>query len=464
MEVGAPESHIAHVIPPSSDDGALVRTSTGYDLIAHLERVLESRSIAAAFGARLVQEGYITVVDFEKITLPELTRLGFKQGHIKKVQQYKHLLHTDNDSNEADFEELLRSRPGEQSPKLRNDDQQNQPTPPPKARLWKRLMTAFIGVAVISSISVFVAMFVVGTGPKETDDTSRPSDPFRAATSMTSMCAGKPVGTLCDDSNIETTGDNCQGAPGWSCIGEVALVSSVTFNIAIDEVDLAALDIGDGPDVIDNHPIASSAKQALARTLSAAGMQCVPSDLTVLSINAGSLVIDYVVRVLPMFATPNVRADAVAAIADPASVGLVDSAMAIVVETADGSEILGSGATTDTFTSYSWSLSNVCPQCSTRCGMAAKYRPGEGHNIDEYECMEDGRTNLPHICRETIGAPPQSYLECCPATPPCDDSTSTTTQPQPQPEPQHGQPQPEPDDVVSERTPCITLRYTTSTI
>ena len=98
---------------------------------------------------------------------------------------------------------------------------------------------------------------------------------------------------------------------------------------------------------LNESPVATSAKQTLQPILSAAGMECTVDDITILSISAGSLIIDYKVEVPAAVATPQIRQTATAAVADPASVGLPADAAAITVTVVDesGAETeIGKGA------------------------------------------------------------------------------------------------------------------------
>ena len=153
-----------------------------------------------------------------------------------------------------------------------------------------------------------------------------------------------------------TTRPQCVYSTEYACEGKVALVAAVTFDIAIDDTaDIAGVADVDGTlneeakiERLNESPVATSAKQTLQPILSAAGMECTVDDITILSISAGSLIIDYKVEVPAAVATPQIRQTATAAVADPASVGLPADAAAItvtVVNSDTGAETeIGKGA------------------------------------------------------------------------------------------------------------------------
>ena len=89
------------------------------------------------------------------------------------------------------------------------------------------------------------------------------------------------------------------------------------------------------------------------------------------------MIVDYSVSVSPEDATPEVRANAVAAVENPASVGVAPDAMAITV-----GDVVTTGATAMHFRSYSWV--RVRASCPTECGVAGSTPP------DSYLCEEDG--------------------------------------------------------------------------
>ena len=229
----------------------------------------------------------------------------------------------------------------------------------------------------------------------------------------TRFCQSGGIGESCDDSDDETTGDICHTALADSCAGKVILASSVSFDIAIDDTELSALSIGTTAGDTDRHPIAADAKASLAATLSSAGMTVSAADITILSIAAGSLVIEYSVEVLPSLATPQLRAASAAAVVNPTTVGLPADAMALTVATAAGVTIQASSAVHADFKSYSWVLRSACPAgaCSLFCNATAIFRGPGG--VDEYACLEDGTEVDATLCETAVGSVPDTTFECC---------------------------------------------------
>ena len=241
-------------------------------------------------------------------------------------------------------------------------------------------------------------------------------------------------GSACDDGNDETTGDSCESLEAGSCAGKIALVSTVTFDIAVDQVNSTL----STAEEVNSSPVALAVKPALATALTAGGMSCSAEDITVLSIVVGSLVVDYKVVVPPALATPDIKAAASAAVTDPASVGLPVNTMAITVSTTDASGNVISVTSSNTpiaeaFRSYSYVMvAGSCPAagCNATCGALALSVQ------DSYTCQEDGMvvfgTHAP--CITTLGAVPESTTECCPAADP--DACQPPLPPAPEPEPE----------------------------
>jgi hypothetical protein len=259
------------------------------------------------------------------------------------------------------------------------------------------------------------------------------------------VCAPLPEDSPCDDRNDETVDDRCGSTKAGSCAGKIALVSSVTFDIPIFELDdtqtASSDDAGNetARPAVDSSPIARVVKPALATALTAGGMNCTEDDIVVLSISAGSLVVDYRVQVPPVLATPSIRAAAAAAVADPASVGLPVDTMAISVVTTDasGNAITVTSSNTpivEAFRSYAYVLlAGSCPaaaDCSSICGTAALTAP------DEYTCHEDGELiDDQEPCVSALGGVPSSSTECCPAADPdaCRPAPPPESAPEPEP-------------------------------
>merc|ERR1711968_342247 len=106
-------------------------------------------------------------------------------------------------------------------------------------------------------------------------------------------------------------------------------------------------------------------------------MNCTAHDIHVFSITAGSLVVDYTVRIPSVLATPEIKAAATAAIANPASAGLPVDTMAITIPTIDesGNTVMVTSSNTpaavETFTSFAFvMIAGDCPSalnCSITC-------------------------------------------------------------------------------------------------
>ena len=147
-----------------------------------------------------------------------------------------------------------------------------------------------------------------------------PADPARCAEQTmptnTAECAAVSDGSLCDDGDPETNNDVCDGT---TCAGKVALVSQLSFDIAVE--------MAEGSD--EFAAVEQSIKTALAATLVGTGLECSADDITVIGWYAGSLVVGYRVDVPASAVTPAIKASAIDAIADPAgpvaSIVIVDA-------------------------------------------------------------------------------------------------------------------------------------------
>eukprot|EP01043_Picozoa_sp_COSAG02_P053247 COSAG02_NODE_5853_length_3988_cov_2.188995_2_plen_695_part_00 len=254
-------------------------------------------------------------------------------------------------------------------------------------------------------------------------------------------CETQAVGAACDDGDEQTMGDVCMSELADSCVGRVNLVAAMTYDVAIDASDVASM--VDENYAVDESPIATVLKEKLATTLSAASMSCTVQDITILSIVAGSLVIDYVVRVPAALATPAIKAAASAAVADPTTVGLPHAVMTIELSNTDGDTVIATGAVQETFRSYAFVGSRACPTtpCPVLCGAPALIVE------DIYSCVEDKVPTNMSLCVASLGPVPTSSTLCCAATDSCRDSTVSSL-PEPEPEPQSFVLQPEPEPAA----------------
>jgi hypothetical protein len=259
-------------------------------------------------------------------------------------------------------------------------------------------------------------------------------------------CETQAIGSTCDDGDEQTMGDVCASELANSCAGKVNLVAAMTYDLAFDATDVAAA-VDENYDV-DESPIAIEVKGKLATTLSASGMSCAEEDITIMSIVAGSLVIDYVVRVPAAVATPEIKAAAVAAVADPTTVGLPHGIMAIELSNADGDTVFASGAVQEAFKSYAFVVSSACPAtpCPVLCGASALV-------VDDiYTCAEDGAVTNMTLCVASLGPVPASSTLCCGATDECSVVAAAAPPPEPEPEPRAEPLELEPDAAAANPT------------
>ena len=209
---------------------------------------------------------------------------------------------------------------------------------------------------------------------------------------FTEICTAE---TPCNDNDDQTMRDKCDASR--QCAGEVVLGAQLVYSI-----DASTLPPPDSPDRV---ALDASISLNLATVMSAGGMVCTASDIEIMSIGGGSVVIDYNVAVPPAFATPALMASARAAIADPSSVGVPGSSMVITV----GGVPSGVPQAMH-FKSYAWVQSlGVCPgQCGSPPSTVA----------DTYSCEEDGIVVDNALC-ETYFAPILVSDTQCPPTDDC---------------------------------------------
>jgi hypothetical protein len=227
-----------------------------------------------------------------------------------------------------------------------------------------------------------------------------------SAPADTQDCPALDAGDACDDGNAETTGDVC--SDGEVCQGQKVLKSSLTFPVDAASVALPAA----GEDV-DSSAAATAVKGAIRPSLETAfGVTGSDLVLTIVSIHAGSLLVDFNVAVPATTTTDSsAKSAATAAIAaaTPPALPAADS----------------SGGTVDAgtplvapFRSYAYSRIAGCSagtDCSTACGY-------EGETADDvYRCLEDGSAVSTAACEAAgIGPVPDSESTCCP---PADEDT-----------------------------------------
>lgn len=213
----------------------------------------------------------------------------------------------------------------------------------------------------------------------------------------TSVCAAITTGMSCDDGDDQTMRDSCQGTV---CAGKVALVSQLRFDIAIDDVsDLPA------EDSESYKSMETDIKAALAATLTSASLECTVEDITIISISAGSLLIDYKVEVAAEAVSPETRSSAVAAVASPSS-----PLAAIVITDSSGQSLTTGAAVGEEFISYAYTrVPGACPT-EPACGTAALVVE------DSYLCQENFGTGLiptgDSVCIAPLGPKPTSQTTC----------------------------------------------------
>ena len=208
----------------------------------------------------------------------------------------------------------------------------------------------------------------------------------------TAECSAVLDGSVCDDGNDETNNDVCDGA---TCAGKVALVSQLTFDIAVE--------VAEGSDEFAE--MERSIKTALATTLTRADLNCSPSDITIIGLYAGSLIVDYRVDVPAAVITSEVTTNAMEAIADPTS-----PVSNIVIVDASGVVVTSGAPSVLPFKTYSWTKeASSCPSTGV-CGVEQSSVP------DSYICQENAGLGMGTVadvsCVVTIGGKPATQTIC----------------------------------------------------
>ena len=224
----------------------------------------------------------------------------------------------------------------------------------------------------------------------------------------TQTCDFLAVDTPCDDNVAETTGDVCTAGDATGvCEGKQVLVSALTFDMDITTIDQSAA----------GAVLSASIKSSLSASLG--------SDIvvTILSIAAGSLVVDYKVEVPAATVVDQAaKDDAAAAIA---------GAAAIDMPAPSGGTVAAPTPIVEPFKSYAYVRSaGSCPSeaCDAACGYVGLAVS------DVYACQEDGVNVAASSCVGAgIGAAPETDTECCPAADDetCEKSAAEVTAPPP---------------------------------
>ena len=226
-----------------------------------------------------------------------------------------------------------------------------------------------------------------------------------------------PDQSPCDDLNPLTSQDECTAS---ICAGVTTLTSSLTFN-----VDAAGIP---SPGSTERTTLENDIKSAIWGAITLAGMASVTTDdITIVSIGAGSVVVDYNLRVPPEEATESIRERATARFAlSPVSVNI-------------GGQIAQlSDAAIRPFTSMTWVKTTGACDSQATCGSIVP---------DVYTCYEDGSAQTSDVCLALLGPRPGSFSECR-----CDAAGSVLSAPAPphiDPTPPTPGPLPEPSDQLS---------------
>jgi hypothetical protein len=240
------------------------------------------------------------------------------------------------------------------------------------------------------------------------------------APATTMDCRALESGAACDDDDGNVGACSDAGA----CVGKQVLKSALTFPVAAEDVALPEATAT--PEEITASPIgvalSASIKSSLEATLG--------SDIIVaiLSIQAGSLVVDYNVEV-----PSTVTVDASAA-ATALEAGLTSTPPTLPAADGGAGTVSAGTAYVEPFKTYAYSRTAGCAaasDCSNACGF-------EGETAaDVYRCLEDGAAVAAEACVDAgIGAAPTSDSTCCPAADvdTCVASAAALTAPPPCPE------------------------------
>jgi hypothetical protein len=236
------------------------------------------------------------------------------------------------------------------------------------------------------------------------------------------VCPTLVDGTRCDDENILTTGDKCTAG---SCVGTQVAKSVLTYPISANDVVLPGPDAS--PEHVTASPIGQAIKQAVELAVRASSAELAEADVTVLNIQAGSLVVDIKVE-LPASAV--VDGDA----KDAATQAIANADVQL---TTDGTTVSLGIPHVEPLKTYAYSYSAGCSapsdltDCSIACDFAGEFA------ADVYQCLEDGAPVSADACVAAgIGAVPTSESTCCPAADPttCEQSDAEVTAPPPCPD------------------------------
>ena len=192
-------------------------------------------------------------------------------------------------------------------------------------------------------------------------------------------CDDQGVGASCDDGMDGTVNDRCEAPKDSECRGRVALVSTLTFMIPID-------DIRSGGDFIDRGALSDGIKQGLVPVMHGVGINCSLEDIAILRLAAGSLDIKYRVfaAVTPGHTTVS------DAVRRAALEGITNAAFTIPAEaTSSGNAISipAESISAEPFFSYAFVKLEGCTasaSCNIKCGQNSVISPVNNAPMSTY--------------------------------------------------------------------------------
>jgi hypothetical protein len=215
-----------------------------------------------------------------------------------------------------------------------------------------------------------------------------------------SPCDTHAVGTTCDDGNDETMDDVCMA--GDVCQGKVQLAFMATFPLDITTLvvpDTSGMTEEAAEAELNSSPVAVAVKSGIATSLSVA-----VDTITIKSIAAGSVVVEYVIALTAseVVAARDASETVPPTVTIPAEAST--SGVALAAVTGDATA-LGP---------YAYVATSMCvhnESCSDVCGSEATTA------ADEYTCLENGVEVAGTMCA-WLGPVPATITECCPAADP----------------------------------------------
>jgi hypothetical protein len=224
-------------------------------------------------------------------------------------------------------------------------------------------------------------------------------------------------GEACDDGDDSTMGDVCSATE--TCAGKVQLASAATLDIDIEALSEDAIPNTAGMSVeaavaaIDASPVAVAFKPPLA-----AGLAVDPSAVTITSIGAGSIEVEFVVAV-PVHDAAATQTAATSATSPTVRIPASASASGVPVDATAAVAALKS------YAYVKQPRESVCSaeECSNTCGSPLETA------LDVYACKEDGITVALALCASALGQVPVTETVCCLAADPvtCEETGRAAT-------------------------------------